>query len=43
MELSTLEAVLNANLIGQHLAVNEIIQALGHFYNQSSSSGFLKS
>jgi len=40
MDLSTLEAVLNSNLIGQHLAISEIIQSLGHFYNHTSSGNF---
>lgn len=39
IELSTLEAVLKANLIGQQLAVKELVQALGQFYNRSPDSG----
>jgi ATP-dependent Clp protease ATP-binding subunit ClpA len=39
MDLSTLDAVLKANVIGQSLAVREIVDALGTFYNRSADAG----
>ncbi len=39
IDISTLDAVLKANIIGQHLAVREIVDALDNFYNRTPASG----
>ena len=39
IDISTLDAVLQANVIGQNLAVTQIVGALGNFYKRPDSSG----
>ena len=38
MDVSTLDAVLKANVIGQNLAIREIVDALEEFYNLGPDS-----
>jgi hypothetical protein len=38
MDVSTLDAVLKSNVIGQNLAVREIVDAIGDFYNRPADS-----
>ena len=38
MDVSTLDAVLKANIIGQNLALSEIVDSLQNFYQQPAES-----